>query len=1187
MSAPVPFHLTDTPLERGISLIEASAGTGKTFTITALFVRLIVEENLSAREILAVTYTEAATEELRDRVRRALVQAHAAFATGKSKVPYLQTLVEKYSAQSAEMRARLQNALGDFDETPIFTIHGFCQRTLRDRAFESGLLFDTELATDPAEFLQEIADDFWRKQFYEAGPVRVAFALKNRIGPDSFLNLLKTCGNHPQIEFLSSAGEKSFATLSAELENFFLAAKETWLADAAQIKLCFGSAIKWGNKPYNNDADMAELFTQLDTAFSESDTAFECLSALDEFRSSSLAEKKKAKGKEAVPSHRFFDYCEQLGSTEADWLAALQLAFVNFAKAELPRRKAERKLQHFDDLLTRLDAALSGPGGAALAADLQKRYRAALIDEFQDTDPVQYAIFKRAFAGRDNFLFLIGDPKQAIYGFRGADIFTYLQASGEAQRRFTLGENWRSESGLVTAVNRFFDAAPGSFVFDRIEFQPAKPSGQADKEPFTLDGKKEPSFQLWFLPRNGAKEISKAQAEEQLPHAVADEIIRLLHDGARVGERRLKPEDIAVLVLTNAQAAQVQTALAAANIPCVLHTTASLFASPEAEELRRVLAGIAQPGDERRIKAALVTELFGVDGARLAGCPDAEWNAWLQTFHDYFELWQREGFFRLFRQWLQQQQVRQRLLAFPDGERRLTNLLHLGEVLHQAETAQRLGVNGLLKWLAEQMCRPGEAPEEHQLRLERDDNAVRIVTVHKSKGLEYPVTFCLFAWKSSEGRNGGKPPVLFHDESRKFNLVCDLGPEIADAHQQQAGRERLAENVRLFYVALTRASHRCYFPWGAVRDAGTSAPAWLLHRPQIGSSDGGVAATLSLESLAEHFKSLPEEALRADLESLNRKSDGAVAVADLPAPVGTVYRPETGGGDKLACREFTGRIRRDWVISSFTYFTAGLHEEQPDRDAVSAPVREETPGQGMFAFPRGAKAGTCLHEILEKIAFDAADEALAGLVNSRLQAHGLDTDENREAVRQMLPALMKFPLASERSDFTLSKIGAADRLNELEFYFPIQNMSAGKLQEWFGKRGWASTVSAQLERLAFDSVQGFLKGFMDLVFQFEGRFFIVDWKSNWLGNRLEDYSADAIREEMRRQHYFIQYHLYTVALHKYLALRVPGYDYEKHFGGVIYLFLRGIDPAHLERGAFRDRPSRATVEQLAALLEDK
>jgi exodeoxyribonuclease V beta subunit len=1180
VSASKKLNLAETPLKRGTSLIEASAGTGKTYAITALFVRLIVEENLSVREILVVTYTVAATEELRHRVRQALVQALQGFASGASDVPFLQTLVDKYRKQAPEMEARLQNALWDFDEAPIYTIHGFCQRTLRDRAFESGVLFDTELVTDPSDFLQEIADDFWRKHFYEAGATLVNFALKNKVGPDRFVGLLLTCLNYPQIEFISQAKGHSLEALSAELENGYQSAKDLWHSEGDAIKACFGSTTKWGNAPYNKDDKMAPLFEQLDACFSESETAFEAFDGLGSFSAAALAEGKSKRGKEAVPEHRFFEHCEKVCKTEQIWLVGLQLAFVDYARQELPRRKAERKIQYYDDLLTRLNGALSGPAGEALGESLRDRYKAALIDEFQDTDPVQYQIFRRAFSGDTTFLFLIGDPKQAIYGFRGADIFTYLEAAGEATGRFTLGENWRSESGLVTAVNKIFIAAPKAFVFDRIGFDEVVAKGQADKEPMTINGTAEPPFQFWFWKRNDGKEISKGVANETLPGVVAGEIVRLLNGDVKIGGRKLKPEDIAVLVLENRQAANVQEALRACNVPSVLYTAASLFESREALEFQRVLAGIALPGDERLVKSALATDLFGVDGCRLAACSESQWQEWLQRFHEYLDLWDRQGFFRMFRRWLQAEQVRQRLLAFPDGERRLTNVLHLGEVLHQAETERRLGISGALKCFAEQMDPDKEAPEEHQLRLERDENAVRLVTVHKSKGLEYPVVFCPFSWKGSDIKWNFEEQVFFHDPKKHLQLVRDLGPEIEEEHRQLAMQEKLAENVRLLYVAMTRAKHRCHFVWGGIKGAGTSAPAWLFHRPAV--TNGSV-----LESLEANFKTLSDQQMLQDLEGLSENSSRAIQISDLPEAAGDHYEPQDSSGAKLECREFKGRIQRDWVISSFTYFKAGIHEELPDWDNVGPTNADPLPGEGIFAFPRGTKAGICLHDILERLDFASTDEVITKLVNDRLQAHDLDQPGHVEAVCQMLRNLLRLPLATGRPGFNLAQISPAERLNELEFYFPVQGVAPVRLHDLLGKSGWSSTVPVQLGRLAFDPIKGFLKGFIDLVFRFEDRFYLVDWKSNWLGNRVEDYSPAAIKDEMRGNHYFIQHHLYTVALHKYLSLRVPGYDYEKHFGGVVYLFLRGLDPTRPEYGAYRDRPALSVVNQLSALLEGK
>jgi exodeoxyribonuclease V beta subunit len=1195
MTGPQALHLTDTPLTKGTSLIEASAGTGKTYAITALFIRLILQENLSVREILVVTYTKAATEELRHRIRQTLAKALLAFNSGMSDLPFLRGLVQRYRNETAEMKTRLEAALLGFDEAPIFTIHGFCQLTLKDRAFESGSLFDTELVTDISEILQEIGDDYWRKHFYVARPLLAHFALKNGCSPERLVELLRTCLNHPFLELRSAAKDRNFESLGAELESRFQAVREVWNAERNIIKSFFGANATWGNKPYNRDPEMGVLFEQLEACFSANEPAYEALACFKDFCSDAIAEGTSKRSKESAPVHRFFKLCEALSESEKIWLAGLQVDFVRYAKKELPRRKVQRKIQSFDDLLTRLHEALIGPSGSVLAAHLRSQYPAALIDEFQDTDPVQYEIFSRAFSGSQNFLFLIGDPKQAIYGFRGADIFTYLEAAKHVASRFTLGENWRSEARLVKAVNALFSAAPKAFVFDGIHFLEAIPKGKADEQPLTLDGRRGPPLQFWFYKRDG-KTINKALAEETLPRVVAGEITRLLNGNVRIGNRRLKPEDIAVLVLENRQAQKMQEALSEFNIPSVLHTTASLFNSHEALELRTILAAVAQPGDERLVKAALATDLLGVDGAQLSSFTEIQWQEWLQRFHDYFELWSSHGFFRMFRRWLQQEQVRQRLLAFRDGERRLTNVLHLGEVLHQAEMERRLGISGLLKWVGQQMSSGNEATEEHQLRLERDENAVKLVTIHKSKGLEYPVVFCPFSWKNSEIKRGGEDQILFHDADDHHQLVRDLGPDVSENHRRLAMAEKLAENVRLLYVALTRAKHRCYFVWGGFKYAATAAPAWLFHQPE--QLQNGI-----IDALKANFGQLTDERMRADLGVLQERSDSAVKIGDLPQAADGRYLPLEEQGEELACREFKGLIPRDWLICSFSYLTAGRQEELPDRDNVPPTRQEEIPGTGIFAFPRGTEPGTCLHDILERLDFAANGDDARKMVTERLQAHGLVEGDYPSIIGEALNRTLHVPLDPDRPDFTLSRLTSSDRLNELEFYFPIEGVSLPRLQQFFEELSKSPVVASSISftqgeainrrnvvypvRSSVNAISGFLKGFIDLVFKFEGRYYIVDWKSNWLGNRVEDYSPEAMRAEMERHQYFVQYHLYTVALHKYLALRLPDYDYEKHFGGVIYLFLRGLDPARPEFGIFRDRPPIAVINRLSELLAGK
>ncbi|HYV33131.1 MAG TPA: 3'-5' exonuclease, partial [Candidatus Binatia bacterium] len=634
----------------------------------------------------------------------------------------------------------------------------------------------------------------------------------------------------------------------------------------------------------------------------------------------------------------------------------------------------------------------------------------------------------------------------------------------------------------------------------------------------------EPPFRFWFWPRGNDKPISKTRAEEELPGVVAAEIARLLNSEAQIGGRRLLPEDIAVLVPENHQAQKMQEALGALNIPSVLHTTASLFDSREAEEVRRLLAAIAAPANERLLKTALATDILGLTGGELDALTRAEddWQRRLGRFHRYLDQWTQRGFMRMFRQLLQAEGVRPRLLALADGERRLTNLLHLGEVLHQASVEQRLGVNGLVKWLAEHQGRQQPAAEEHQLRLERDENAVKLVTIHKSKGLEYGVVFCPFSWRGADLRWGREDQVLFHDRTT-HEFKRDLGSAAFEQHKQWAMEERLAENVRLLYVALTRAKHCCYFVWGAFNDAETSAAAWLLH-PVADAKE-------IFAELARHFAQLTDAAMERDLRQLARQAGkvrdaAAIAVDTLPAPAGEPYHPPVTPAPTLACRKFDGAVRRDWRISSFSSLTAGQSEDLPDRDSLAPELADETPAKGIFAFPHGAQAGTCLHQIFEQLDFTQPAAGAHQLVASQLRAHGFSEAEFAAPILEMLENVRNAPLYPGRGELALSRISKSERLNELEFHYPIERLSLAALEDFFAQRGFGNGRS-QIGRLILNPVRGYLKGFMDLVFRFEECFYLVDWKSNWLGNRAEAYHGEQLRAEMLRRNYHLQYHLYT------------------------------------------------------------
>ncbi len=1200
------FNLLKSPLE-GTNLIEASAGTGKTYTIAGLFLRLILEKNLSVNEILVVTFTEAATQELKNRIRTKLREAIKAFAGGGSEDAFLDGLAKSGKNTKSALDG-LKEALRAFDQAAIFTIHGFCRRILHENAFESGNLFDTELITDQESLIREIVDDFWRMHFYGASPLFMNFVLMNKISPEDLLSMLANRVAQPYLKIIPRLDIPDTSLEEQAFQEAFERAGKAWPSARARVAEVLANHDGLHRGKYKK-AKIPAWVQAMDHYVSSGAGHPGLFSGFEKFTTEVI--KASTKKDSAPPTHPFFDLCETLKQNQEKLerlfrqrLLGLKAELFRYVRDELTSRKADKNIQSFDDLLLKLLNGLENRGGELLAKEIRTKFKAALIDEFQDTDPVQYAIFHSAFKDKKSILFLIGDPKQAIYSFRGADIFAYMAAAHDVESRFTLHENWRSEPGLINAINTLFSGKDLPFVYDRIPFLPTGPAQGHSLDLLSFNGKPEAPLRLWFLDAKKAAKpgtaVSKTLAREWIPRAVAAEISRLLSLGrkkkAMFGGRQLSEGDIAVLVRTNAEARFMQKALASLRIPAVLYSTENLFDTHEAMETERVLCGIAAPHNSNTLKAALATDLIGLKGEELDAVLTDEngLEAWLIRFKEYHDLWNRMGFIRMFRTLLFQEEVLPRHMSFPDGERRNTNLLHLGEVLHQISVEKNLNMEGLTKWLSQQRDPETHRLEEHQLRLESDENAVKLVTVHKSKGLEYPVVFCPFTWDGSRIKNT-QAPFTFHHEAAQNRLTLDLGSDDMEKNRTVAEKELLAENLRLLYVSLTRAKSLCYLVWGRFNQADTSAPAYLFHGPSSGKWKDIVDDT------GKRVASLSDQDMLAELKTFLEKSAGTISLSDMPVGAGETHVLSPPKNDiTLSCLNFSGNIDRQWHISSFSSLIFGLPhgEEIPDRDeTVSVDVSKmedleesdrEEKHKDIFSFPKGAHAGTFMHDILEHLDFQEKDPArLNRLVADKLKEYGFDPIW-QETLCRKIEKVIATPLDPKLKGLRLSCIPDHDRLNELEFYFPLKTISPDTLKKVFqSTHGTAIPHSFpdSMGRLQFAPTKGFMKGFMDMVFRFEDRFYLVDWKSNHLGNHAEDYASQSLVPVMEKEFYILQYHIYTLALDQYLRMRQPGYGYEDHFGGVFYIFLRGVDPVKgTDYGIYRDRPSSGLIDALRKTL---
>jgi exodeoxyribonuclease V beta subunit len=1232
---PHAFDLASSPLE-GFNLIDASAGTGKTYTICGLVLRLLLEKNLSIGQILVVTYTEAATEDLRDRIRQKLHQALDAVTSPRGGNDFLQEYLAGIDNHK-EAEQRLNEALRSFDEAAIYTIHGFCQRQLLENSFESNTLFDTELVTDDSYLIKEIIEDFWRRTFSQSSALFNHYAA-DKLTPDKLYDFLSPFLPHPFFHFIPASDDflpnsKGLSASETEYNAAFSTVCRAWPAARNEVRndLLHSPALK---RTIYRGKSMPGLIRAMDAMAAAARPfphLFDAFILLTANRITAGTKKKEIPN--ILP---FYKRCEELVGAQKNLLfqydrclLALKKRLLDSFRHELSLRKTRDNIFSFDDLLRRLHEALSGPGGGAFARTLAKKYPAALIDEFQDTDPLQFAIFK-AIYHEHSLLFLIGDPKQAIYSFRGADIFTYMDAAaGSPLAHHTLGVNHRSKPALVKAVNTLFSRPQKSFIFDAISFHPVAAAPEQNPEYLTINGAQEEPFILWHLagesvsgedtpsPQEKNTKISKTAARRCIISGVAAEITRLLAlaaaDRARINARRLLPGDIAVLVRTNAEALKMQEALTALQVPSVLHSGDDLFASDEAKEMSLLLGAIETPSSIRRVKAALLTRFIGLQAHAInllgAGTPDNQETIeyWLTQCRAYHDLWNRYGFMQMFWVIMRENRVRQKLLAAENGERSLTNILHLAEILHREAVNQGLNMGALQSYLQDRLARQRSKNIEHQLRLESDEDRVKIVTIHKAKGLEYPVVFCPFSWEGT--RLARKKGFLFHrqGENKKTELVFDAGSPDMDKHLQSALQEEMAENLRLLYVALTRAIHRCYLFWGRISGAETSAPAYLLHQRASETEDPGSnipAHSDLMKKVAARFLGLSDSEILADLHELAAASEGTIRIASGSELPGTYVLDNKEKAVPLRQREWNGAIARDWKISSFSSLTATRStvmqptqtrdDGVPDRDAVPFPgltAEAETAPEinkyDIFSFPHGARSGTLLHEILEQADFTAEPAVAEHLIYKKIQR--FDYDRNwYPAIAQLLNNLGKVRLHKDIPDLKLSNIPPANCLHELEFYFPLSRVTPDDIKNVFCSKdlpGPAATNQAlmarQLDRLAFAPARGVMRGFIDLVFELQGKFYLVDWKSNYLGSETRDYSQDKLAESILSGFYFIQYHIYCLALHRYLERRLPGYRYQEHFGGIFYVFLRGIDPElGPDYGIYHDLPALSKIEML-------
>ena len=1198
MAETIPLNPITLPLNQ-ISLIEASAGTGKTYTIGSLYLRLLLKagENnfsrpLNVEEILVVTFTDMATEELKKKIRERITDAIGkltAFAETQDKSAFKND--EFLTALSQDLDIfeaihRLKLAEQNMDLAAIYTIHGFCRRMLMQYAFHSGIHFNLELIKDQSDLLVRFANEFWREHFYPL-PFEMADFIANELGsPDYVLSLLESNLGKNLIVDLENQQALSISItefLHQYLGEYFKdikALKRFWLESAGKISELITEEL---NKDYAkgepkslsrrsyNTSRLAKWIEKVNAWANDPRDYVLNETLMSYFTQSALGEKGE-EGASPFIAQIFTELEERANALISPDL--LRRVILYHYRQGLQQKLLDYKLNHqeksFDDLLRLLCEALQGAQGNELAEMIRFQYPFAMIDEFQDTDSQQYAIFSKIY--RDNpekntGFIMIGDPKQAIYRFRGADIFTYLKASDEVQSRFELTKNYRSEKHLVDGVNALFDFPQSPFIYQNINFTAV--DSRDDHLRFYLNGKAEPAYRFYLTESDKVNKTEMAKIcaisiQHWLKSAAENQAVFQNEDVCKT----LQPANIAVLVKNCYEAADVIQELQKLGIASVyLSDQSSVFDSHVAVELLRILKACLNVA-ERPILNAIATALFGLNAADIHQIQqnEADWQRWADSFAQYQQTWQRQGILAMLHQILLEQGISERLLSQATGERDLTDFLHLAEILQQAATLHESEA-ALLSWFEKQI--QGEGRQEAQIRLESERQLVKIVSIHKSKGLEYDLVWLPFLAVPSKIPTAGDMNVYYSKE--RDETLWDMENRNLNALYE----ETFAEELRLLYVALTRAKYQMAFALPAQFDKKWNALHYVLSQGEIGK-EIALSAPKDTETLLQTFK----EKIQDNVEICTKPNLEAFPALSINTK-----------NDELKAAEFTGNIEQDWRITSFTsieqahrrqhYFTESVgkkhavFDDAKDYDSqnaieISTALLNENESN-ILDLPRGKQVGTALHRHFENCYF--SDLANTEEIDKLRQSLQLD-ETFTEPLQNWLQQISHTPLSNEIG-IALADLANKDCIKEMPFYLAIR--------EHFDVAAFNHALNAYhhlpSEPLQFEQIQGMVRGSIDLVFRHNGKYYIVDYKSNFLGSSLADYNENALKKEMLHSHYDWQYLIYTLALHRYLQSVVPDYDYARDFGGVFYLFLRGMN-GEPESGVFYDCPSVELITEL-------
>jgi exodeoxyribonuclease V beta subunit len=1239
----------------GKHLIEASAGTGKTYNITRIYLRLLLERELTVEQILLMTFTKDATQELRGRIdafiRLALnewqqlcSEEEKQCSNGEADKGYFSELDKRIDPVKREFL--LRRALLFLDEAAIFTIHGFCQRVLSQYAFTSGLPFNANMAANSSDITLQVCQD-WYRSLAKSDVSSFTLLASFWSTPESFLSSFSKAIGHT-----SALSVIDVQSIIAEFTSLAKKSQQVLITQAPLLENAL-ILVKKGADQEKRREELSQLLNWLDNIVSGTLTIDELSQVNAKMPDAFFDGKRYAKSVHKAELLEAFAPVKQLKeqlktiATQVDKAKAYAIvkSGIYSIRQKVIEQKQALNLLDFDDLINTLANCLADETSSQLAEQLLGQYPVALIDEFQDTDPKQFGILQAIYYGdkavqANAGLFLIGDPKQAIYGFRGGDIFAYLNARNGCDHHWLMDTNWRSTPEMIAGYNQVFsyksakEEATNETVTEQINKTlkerdiksvfgygiPYLPvlAGKASK-PFdtsSTEGLTDSNKALQFIHFTDSEQDEGKVTQSSRPVLAqwcAAEISSLLTNESSVVKSNsvksssVKPKDIAILVRDGAEARDIKHALEQAGLDSVfLSDRANLFHSQQAKQLLSLLKGVLLPENERVFVAALSCGLLGFNARKLHQLQEDEiaYQTLKFAFVDYRQQWQRQGFITMAINLMHQRfDVPQQ-----NKDRCLTNILHLFEILQAASVRLSQGQE-LLHWF-EQQCHLDTNEVEAELRLESDGDLIRLITQHGSKGLEYPYVFVPFACRHKDPLKFGVKSVSYleyHDEHGKLCLSLDGSKEAKKAMSDEA----YAESIRLLYVAITRAEGRCY-----IFSCGFDA----YHLSPLGKTLQLAEQDSLLNSLQLLTESAPQ-AIGIREVSFDSVDDEHIGHAQQAKSSANSVPPKT------VVSKFTSHIERDWWLSSFTALSRNIRHagvSNPDRDTDTASIKSEdglldewldelssieqtdSAEQICFTLAKGAHTGNLLHDILEHTDFTQPNwqESIEGplLKYGDLNANQTTRFTEDDLIHWLAQVInMPFIQTTQHEVLgCLADIPQTQSLRESEFYFPMQGEGTSALAKLLtdhrncaegNKSGYSydfphKPLPNPVMLPSHKKLSGMMHGFIDLIFEFEGKYYLSDYKSNHLGDNFQDYQFDALRDNVEKNYYDLQYLIYALALHRYLAQTLADYDVNLHFGGVYYLYLRGMtsDLIHKESGVYYRYISEQELGNLDALF---